>query len=95
MPVLKFKDYEVYYDVKGSGKPILFLNGIMMSTASWNTFSNTVCHQNTFVRVDFYEINGHVYFGELTFYPGSGVEEFEPELYDYELGSWLTLPTKK
>ena len=25
-----------------------------------------------FVRSDFYEINGQLYFGELTFYPGSG-----------------------
>ena len=57
--------------------------------------SEKLAKEIPFVRVDFYEINGHVYFGELTFYPGSGVEEFEPELYDYELGSWLTLPTKK
>ena len=48
-----------------------------------------------FVRVDFYEINGKVYFGELTFYPGSGMEEFTPEKWDFELGSWLVLPEKK
>ena len=44
-----------------------------------------------FVRVDFYEINGKVYFGELTFYPGSGFEEFKPESYDYQLGEWIKL----
>ena len=44
-----------------------------------------------FVRIDFYEINGKVYFGEITFYPGSGFEEFEPEKYDYLLGSWIKL----
>ena len=48
-----------------------------------------------FVRVDFYEINGKVYFGELTFYPGSGMEEFTPEKWDFELGSWLTLQKKQ
>ena len=47
-----------------------------------------------FVRVDFYEVHGQVYFGELTFYPGSGMEEFTPEEWDYTLGSWITLPEK-
>lgn len=45
-----------------------------------------------FVRVDFYEIAGHSYFGEMTFYPGSGFEEFDPESWDSELGSWIKLP---
>lgn len=44
-----------------------------------------------FVRVDFYEIGNKVFFGELTFYPGSGFEEFTPEEYDYMLGDWLEL----
>ena len=45
-----------------------------------------------FVRVDFYEINGKVYFGELTFYPGSGFEEFTPRSADEWLGSFIELP---
>ena len=45
-----------------------------------------------FVRCDFYEIHGKPYFGELTFYPGSGMEEFNPEEYDKKLGDWITLP---
>lgn len=45
-----------------------------------------------FLRVDFYEIQGKVYFGELTFYPGSGMEEFRPYEYDEILGSWIKLP---
>ncbi len=44
-----------------------------------------------FVRIDFYEINNKIYFGEITFYPGSGFEEFEPERYDEILGSWIKL----
>lgn len=44
-----------------------------------------------FVRVDFYEVVGEPYFGEMTFYPGSGMEEFTPETWDIELGSWLDL----
>lgn len=46
-----------------------------------------------FVRVDWYEIDGKVYFGELTFYPGNGLEEFTPEEYDEILGSWIELPS--
>ncbi|OAA86972.1 ATP-grasp fold amidoligase family protein [Clostridium ljungdahlii] len=45
-----------------------------------------------FVRVDFYNINGKIYFGELTFYPGCGFEEFTPEEWDHKLGNWITLP---
>lgn len=55
-------------------------------------FSEILSKGKLFVRVDFYEINGDLYFGELTFFPGSGFEEFTPEKYDYLLGSWLQLP---
>lgn len=44
------------------------------------------------VRVDFYDIDGKIYFGELTFYHFSGLEKFEPEKFDYLFGSWLKLP---
>ena len=47
------------------------------------------------VRVDFYEVDGKNYFGELTFSPGNGVERFEPEEWDYTCGSWIKLPQKK
>jgi len=45
-----------------------------------------------FVRVDFYQVNGKIFFGELTFFPGSGMEYFKPELYDYRFGDWIKLP---
>lgn len=32
-----------------------------------------------FIRVDWYEIGDKLYFGELTFYPASGFEKFEPK----------------
>lgn len=44
-----------------------------------------------FVRVDFYEIRGRIYFGEMTFFPGNGMEEFEPECYDKVLGDMLDI----
>lgn len=45
-----------------------------------------------FLRVDFYEVNSQLYIGELTLYPGSGLEEFSPETYDTLLGSYIKLP---
>lgn len=45
-----------------------------------------------FVRADFYEVAGQYYFGEMTFFPGGGMEEFDPESWDTELGSWIDLP---
>lgn len=39
-----------------------------------------------YVRVDLYNINGKIYFGELTFYPWSGYVQFEPDEFDYLLG---------
>ena len=38
------------------------------------------------VRVDFYELNGSVYFGETTFTSGSGMFNFVPDSFDYLLG---------
>lgn len=43
------------------------------------------------VRVDFYEVDGQIYFGEYTFYPGGGFERFDPYEYDLLLGEMLTI----
>lgn len=45
-----------------------------------------------FVRVDFYDVNGKVYFGEITFYPASGFGKLLPDTCDETLGSQITLP---
>ncbi len=47
------------------------------------------------VRVDFYEVNGQVYFGELTFAHWSGFVSFEPKKWDETFGVWIELPKKK
>lgn len=46
-----------------------------------------------FVRVDFYEVEGKVYVGELTFYSDGGYNTYYPE-YNKLFGSYLTLPAK-
>ena len=47
------------------------------------------------VRVDFYDINGKLLFGEMTFYHWSGLVPFEPEEYDQLFGSWIKLPCER
>lgn len=44
------------------------------------------------VRVDLYDINGQIYFGELTFFHFSGNVPFHPDEWDYKVGEWLELP---
>jgi len=46
------------------------------------------------VRVDFYDVNGTIYFGEFTFYHWGGMMPFEPKEWDYKFGSWIKLPPK-
>lgn len=44
-----------------------------------------------FVRIDFYETQNQLFFGEMTFFPGNGVEEFEPDFWDGKIGDLLYL----
>jgi hypothetical protein len=43
------------------------------------------------VRVDLYNVAGKIYFGELTFYDGSGYMKFSPDSFDFELGKKFSL----
>lgn len=44
------------------------------------------------MRVDFYNINGKIYFGEITFFHFGGIVPFEPAEWDQKFGEWITLP---
>jgi hypothetical protein len=39
-----------------------------------------------YVRVDFYNVQGRVYCGELTFTPAGGILKFSPDVWDVKLG---------
>lgn len=47
------------------------------------------------VRVDLYEVNGKVLFGELTFYHFGGVVPFLPAEWDYKFGEYIKLPINR
>ncbi len=56
-----------------------------------NILSKDIPH----VRIDLYEVNGQIYFGEYTFYHHGGCVPFHPQKWDDVFGSWITLPKKK
>ena len=45
-----------------------------------------------FARIDFYEVGGRPYVGEITFGPGNGMKRFDPVEWDHRLGEYLCLP---
>lgn len=53
--------------------------------------AETLAKDLPLMRVDLYEINHKPYFGEMTLYPGSGMETFQPEEWDVRLGDWIEL----
>ena len=44
-----------------------------------------------FVRVDLYDINGTIYFSELTFTPAKGTLILDDDKCDFEMGEWLDI----
>lgn len=49
--------------------------------------------EQNFVRVDLYHTDKGIYFGEMTFFPGSGLEAFSPMSFDEEIcQQWLQKP---
>ncbi len=48
-----------------------------------------------FCRVDLYNVDGKVYFGEITFYHGGGCNDIQPEEWDLRLGSWIDISSVK
>lgn len=47
------------------------------------------------LRVDFYEVDGKVYFGEMTFFHCSGLIPLKPEKWERTFGDWVVLPEKQ
>ena len=54
--------------------------------------SRTLADRFPFVRVDLYNLNGKILFGEMTFYPADGRNEFLPDRFNTIIGSYIDLP---
>lgn len=54
-----------------------------------------VCRQLSgeipFLRVDLYEIDGRLFFGEITFFPAAGIGEIAPSIWDQKLGELIKI----
>lgn len=55
------------------------------------SLAETLAADFPFVRVDFYDVNGHIYLGEMTFTPSAGFAKFTPSAYDVHFGNKLVL----
>lgn len=56
--------------------------------------SEKLCADMIHCRADWYSIKGQLYFGEITFFDGSGLDAFDNMDDDFLLGSWIELPQK-
>ncbi|CAI2074944.1 ATP-grasp fold amidoligase family protein [Serratia quinivorans] len=51
--------------------------------------AHQVAEQFSYVRVDFYQVQQRIYFGELTFTPGAGLQRLTPETIEQEWGGYF------
>lgn len=54
-------------------------------------FASKLSEDTKHLRVDFYEVDGQLYFGELTFFQDSGFADIQPPEWNDILGSWISL----
>lgn len=54
-------------------------------------YGDEIAKMFDYVRVDFYDVDGQMYFGEVTLHHGGGYDVFTPEKYDLEFGEKLVL----
>ncbi|MCL2399567.1 MAG: alpha/beta hydrolase [Defluviitaleaceae bacterium] len=55
MAYFDFNGKKIYYEIHGEGRPIVLLNGIMMSTLSWKMFVESLSANNKLVLLDFFD----------------------------------------
>lgn len=63
--------------------------------AAMRSYAEILSKPFSFCRVDLYNIDGAIYFGEMTFYHAGGCNNIEPKEWAYKLGSWIDLSTVK
>ena len=57
-------------------------------------YSKKLSENTYFCRIDFYELESKLYFGEITFYPFAGFGKFRPDEWDKKIGDLISLPLK-
>lgn len=83
------------YNVRGKNAPEGFTMPSPQNYKKMFEIASTLSKGFPFVRVDLYNVDGKIYFGEMTFYPSSGLDpNILPEVDKY-MGSLINLPNKK
>lgn len=80
--VLKFKSH--FIEGTPTEAPVTF--------EKMKEIAKTLSKEFSFVRIDLYELDNKIYFGEMTFHPGSGFRAYDPVEQDLILGEKLILP---
>ncbi|QWB99441.1 carbonic anhydrase [Mycoplasmatota bacterium] len=78
-------------DIKNSNKSIKMPANFKEMIRIAQKISNYFPH----VRVDLYNMDGDIYFGELTFYNGSGYNPYVPDYYDFMVGDFFDIKNIK
>ena len=72
--------------------------GVIEKPENWEQMveiAKTLSEPFPFCRVDLYNVDGKVYFGEITFYHGGGCNDIQPEEWDLKVGSWIDINNPK
>lgn len=85
---MDFKHLDIVNGHQNSSKPIAKPETFDIMKKLAEKISKGISH----CRVDFYEVNGKTYFGEITFSHWSGFISFEPDEWDVKFGKWIHLP---
>lgn len=79
-------------DISGAG--LKNIDEEMKKPSTWEemkTYASVLSAPFLFCRVDFYNVDGRVFFGEMTFYPTGGCQNLQPEKWEEILGSWINI----
>lgn len=90
--------YDVEWNLQPFGKDIIHNeNAIILPPSQLNymlEIASDLSSHFPYARVDFYQVEGRVIFGEITFFPAGGYPDFKPSAYDKIWGDMLNLPEK-
>lgn len=80
------------YNIRGKEAPEGFTKPRPKNIDKMFEFASILSKGIPFVRVDLYNVNGKIYFGEMTFYPASGFDENLLPETDLLFGNFIKLP---
>lgn len=88
---IEFNHLDIFQVHKQSGKIIEKPKNYELMIDVCRVLSENLTH----VRIDLYNINGKILFGEYTFFHHGGLVPFHPQKWDDIFGKWITLPSIK